>query len=345
MPGGSSQLLIDVVQKLSFARDLPAVQEIVRRAARRLTGADGAAFILRDGDNCYCADEDAVAPLWKGQKLAIDGSVAGWVMLQRQAAIIADISADPRVPMPVYRDTFVKSLAMVPMRSQDPVGVVGVFWAQVHAATAEEVQLLQALADTAAVALENVRIYDELEQRVRQRTQELEAAYEALRNLSLVDELTGLHNRRGFYVLAEQSRRMARGNGTSQFIAYIDADGLKSVNDARGHHAGDSMIKDLAGVLRQVFRDADVVARIGGDEFCVLGSMQWEASVIVARLFAAIGQFNRKASGGAQLSASCGVCAWPAGSDTALDDVIQQADDAMYNVKQANRFPVRAWIP
>src|SRR5262245_51653565 len=168
--------LIDVVQRLSLARDVPTIQDIVRRAARQLTGADGATFVLRDGDRCYYADEDAIAPLWKGQRFPLSACISGWAMLNRRPAVIPDIYADDRIPHDAYRPTFVKSLVMVPIRTLDPVGAIGNYWARPHRPTPEEVALLQALADTTAVALENVRVLAELEDRVRARTAELEAA-------------------------------------------------------------------------------------------------------------------------------------------------------------------------
>ncbi len=171
--------LVDVVQELSFAKDLMAVQEIVRRAARSLTGADGATFVLRDREECYYADEDAIAPLWKGMRFPMQACISGWSMLHRQAAVIPDIYADARIPAEAYRPTFVKSLVMVPIRSLDPVGAIGNYWATNHEATAGEVQMLQALADATAVAMENVRVRSELEQRVHERTKELEAARQA----------------------------------------------------------------------------------------------------------------------------------------------------------------------
>src|SRR5580658_1372400 len=70
--------LVGVVQALSMARDLDAVTEIVRRAARELTGADGATFVLREGDLCFYADEDAIAPLWKGKRFPIGTCISGW---------------------------------------------------------------------------------------------------------------------------------------------------------------------------------------------------------------------------------------------------------------------------
>src|SRR5262245_19561434 len=154
LPQGVSEL-IDAVQRLSLARDLATVQEIVRRSARRLTGADGATFVLRDADRCHYVDEDAISPLWKGQKFPLEACISGWSMLNRKSAVIEDIYADDRIPHDAYRPTFVKSLVMVPIRTLDPIGAIGTYWATTRQPTEEEVQLLQALADTTAVALEN----------------------------------------------------------------------------------------------------------------------------------------------------------------------------------------------
>ncbi|HEU5397787.1 MAG TPA: response regulator, partial [Gammaproteobacteria bacterium] len=90
--------LVTVVQELSLARDLPGVQAIVRRAARELTGADGATFVLRDGERCFYADEDAIAPLWKGSRFPMEICVSGWAMNHRESVVIPDIYNDERVP-------------------------------------------------------------------------------------------------------------------------------------------------------------------------------------------------------------------------------------------------------
>src|ERR687888_1355577 len=153
--------LVAVVQELSLARDLATLMAIVRHAARELTGADGATFILRDGDQCYYADEDAIAPLWKGLRFPMSTCISGWAMLHRQHTVIEDIYADPRIPVAAYRPTFVKSLAMVPIRTLDPVGAIGNYWGTKHRPTGQELELLQALADSTAVALENLRVYNE----------------------------------------------------------------------------------------------------------------------------------------------------------------------------------------
>jgi len=150
--------LIEVVQELSLARSLEQVMEIVRTAARELTGADGATFVLRDGDLCYYADEDAIEPLWKGRRFPMSACISGWAMLHRTPAVIRDIYADPRIPVDAYRPTFVKSLVMVPIRTLSPVGAIGNYWAHQHRATDEEMQLLAALADSTSVAMENIEL-------------------------------------------------------------------------------------------------------------------------------------------------------------------------------------------
>jgi signal transduction histidine kinase len=167
-------MLIGIVQDLSLARDLGAITHVMRTAVREATGADGATFILREGDHCYYADENAIGPLWKGRRFPLSVCICGWVMQHAQAVAIEDVYADPRIPPGVYEPTFVRSLAMAPIRTKAPIGAIGIYWGAKHRARPRELAILRVLADSTSVAMENVEVYSELEKRVHDRTLELE---------------------------------------------------------------------------------------------------------------------------------------------------------------------------
>ncbi len=161
--GRASLELVSTIQKLSLCRTLEDVIEVTRQSARKLTGADGAAFVLRDHDLCYYVEEDAIAPLWKGKRFPMQSCISGWSMLNRQSAVIEDIYKDARIPADAYRPTFVKSLVMVPIRTVKPIGAIGNYWSKPYKATKEEVQLLELLANSVSIAIENLDLISNLE--------------------------------------------------------------------------------------------------------------------------------------------------------------------------------------
>lgn len=169
-----TELLVETVQKLSLARNVESITQIVRTVAREITGADGATFVLRDGNLCYYADEDAITPLWKGSRFPMEKCISGWVMMNKKHVVIDDIYKDERIPIDAYRPTFVKSLAMVPIRKLNPVGAIGNYWADYRHPSDEEVALLQSLADITAVSIENVEVRKSLEDKLHERTQMIE---------------------------------------------------------------------------------------------------------------------------------------------------------------------------
>jgi two-component system CheB/CheR fusion protein len=154
--------LLTAVSDLSSARELSSVTAVVRVAARRLTGADGVSFVLKEHDQCFYADEDAISPLWKGRRFPLRSCISGWVMRNRTPVAIRDIYQDPRIPHDAYRPTFVKSLLMVPVRADDPVAAIGAYWADEHDGTEAERSTLEALARAASLALVNVQLWSDL---------------------------------------------------------------------------------------------------------------------------------------------------------------------------------------
>lgn len=156
--------LTEINRALVGALDFDQMTEVVCRAARELTRADGASFVLREGERVRYAAEDAIASLWKGQDFPIESGISGWSMLHGEAVVIEDIFADERIPHAAYKPTFVRSLAMIPVGPGTPVASIGVYWAQKYSASLYEIELLQSLASAADLALAGVRAYEEARQ-------------------------------------------------------------------------------------------------------------------------------------------------------------------------------------
>ena len=161
--------LVELIEDLSAARSVGQIAAVVRSAARRITGADGVAFILRDGDSCFYLDEDAIGPLWKGRRFPMSACISGWVMLNRKVAVVPDIYLDDRIPHDAYRPTFVKSLVMTPVRPKDPIAAIGAYWAQARRPSADEVAKLEIMARATATALDSAQVYASLSEALERR--------------------------------------------------------------------------------------------------------------------------------------------------------------------------------
>ncbi len=162
--------LVETIEDLSSARTVDQIAAIVRSSARRITGADGVAFVLRDEGKCFYLDEDAIGPLWKGRRFPLTACISGWSMLNRQTVIVPDIYLDDRIPHDAYRPTFVKSLVMTPVRPEDPIAAIGAYWADLHTPSPDVVARLQVMARATAAALESGRLYASLNESLERRT-------------------------------------------------------------------------------------------------------------------------------------------------------------------------------
>lgn len=156
---------------------------------------------------------------------------------------------------------------------------------------------------------------------------------------SFIDELTGLYNRRGFLAVAQHRFDSARRQNRNLVVIFADMDGLKEINDTLGHAAGDSSIKDLAEILKTSLRSEDVVARMGGDEFVVLTTIEEneDSESLIARLKNDIAQFNQKNQRQYSLQASFGFSVIKPDNAVDLADVIRRADMEMYQEKRRRR--------
>jgi GAF domain-containing protein len=152
MPDDSSPS--EVTRAIEHAPDVARMIEVIRECGRDVVGAQGVTFVLREGDECRYVDEDAIAPLWKGQRFPMAQCISGWVMEHRQTAVIPDIYADARIPVDAYRPTFVRSLVMTPIGTGESVAALGAYWDHTHSPTEDQISRLQALADAAALVLE-----------------------------------------------------------------------------------------------------------------------------------------------------------------------------------------------
>jgi diguanylate cyclase (GGDEF)-like protein/PAS domain S-box-containing protein len=159
---------------------------------------------------------------------------------------------------------------------------------------------------------------------------------QASRALSLADELTGLNNRRGFFTLTEHFLKLARRQKQGIFMLYADIDNLKVINDTFGHKEGDLALIETADILKKNYRESDIIARIGGDEFVVIpvGTSRDKTDTITSRFEKSIETYNSKSNRGYNLSLSYGLAYYDPEKPCSLDELLAQADKAMYEHKK-----------
>jgi len=164
---------------------------------------------------------------------------------------------------------------------------------------------------------------------------------EELRALSLQDVLTKVGNRRGFFHLADQQLKVAQRTGNSLLLFFADVDNMKWINDTLGHKEGDLALIETANVLRETFRDSDIIGRVGGDEFAVLAieADGAEAPEVLARLQARLAARNAQSDRHFRLSVSVGIAAYDPAEPLPLGELMARADALMYEDKRAKRNP------
>jgi diguanylate cyclase (GGDEF)-like protein len=166
-----------------------------------------------------------------------------------------------------------------------------------------------------------------------------------LRSFALTDDLTGLYNRRGFLILGMQNLKQAKRNNQSMLLFFIDVDQFRRVNEALGHMEGDAFLICCAEVLRKTFRDSDVIARIGGDEFVILAQESGDASreTILRRLESALLTLNARVDSPHKLSLSVGAARFDSQDAATLGELLTLADRAMFEHKRGKSSVAPEW--
>jgi diguanylate cyclase (GGDEF)-like protein len=161
----------------------------------------------------------------------------------------------------------------------------------------------------------------------------------ALQHLSLMDDLTGLYNRRGFIALAEQQMKLAQRAGRAMTLAFADLDSLKGINDKFGHAAGDEAILRAAEALRKTFRNSDIIGRMGGDEFTVLlvDASDDSRPAIDARLRRILNEINERVKLPFEVSVSLGTARFEPDLKMSVEELLEKADKSLYMRKRARK--------
>jgi L-methionine (R)-S-oxide reductase len=154
---GPCTTVADVAKRLATTESVEDIVAVLRAHTRTIIGSDGVAVILREGERCHYVAEDAVEPLWLGQRYPLTACVSGWAMLNDRSLFITDIESDPRIPQEAYGRTSMRSLAMAPIGQPSPVAALGAYWCAFIEPDEGTMRHLDAIARLATEAFARVR--------------------------------------------------------------------------------------------------------------------------------------------------------------------------------------------
>jgi diguanylate cyclase (GGDEF)-like protein/PAS domain S-box-containing protein len=175
--------------------------------------------------------------------------------------------------------------------------------------------------------------------RLRKSNRERLKVIQKLENSTTQDDLTGLVNRRGFYLMAEQHLALAVRRKSEMYLLFLDMDDLKRINDTFGHHIGDAALVQMADIIRRTFRKSDIKARMGGDEFAVfpIDCSMAGVEVALARFNKNIEDFNASDAQPFKIEISSGVARFDPEVPSTVEELIVRADKLMYEQKREKR--------
>jgi len=309
--------LLEAVETVNRSLGTHSVSATVAVEAAHLMGTGKAALLALRDDSLVVEEAHNMSPEFRRLfTLPLDGSVSGRAIRDGAPAAIDDVESEPLVDAAVVAAGGYRAFLTAPLQSyKDTYGALCVFFERPQRFTDDDKTIFATFASQAAVALENQRLMREKDV------------------LARTDGLTGVFNRNYLELTLDQVMRTIRRNGGLVSLVFIDVDDLKTVNDQRGHQAGDRVLRDLSQLLADNCRETDTVARYGGDEFVVLmpGTDALGARQVLAKIDRAIEQRNAAVPGETPLGASMGLqtSGW-----CDPGELLLAADRSMYEMKR-----------
>jgi diguanylate cyclase (GGDEF)-like protein len=327
-PSRELSVFHDVAKALASSLDLDSIlQTILEKMAESFRPDTWSLLIVDEQkDEMYFAIAvgDAAETLGK-IRLKVGEGIAGWVARQGEEAIVPDVAKDARFARQIdeVTNSQTRSVVAMPLRSKHRVlGVIQLINIDLARFGKEEHFLLQSLCDFAAIAIENAR------------------AVERIQELTITDDCTGLYNARHLAKTLDTEVYRSSRFGYEFSVLFLDLDHFKNVNDTHGHLVGSRLLHEIGDLVKAQLRLIDSAFRYGGDEFVVLLPQTGKdpALVVARRLQDALraGRFCREEGLDLNVRASIGLATFPHDARTA-QDVIRQADEMMYMVKNTTR--------
>jgi diguanylate cyclase (GGDEF)-like protein len=314
----NSLRLLEAAETINSNLESSSLAEIILTEATRLAGVTRSALLLLKGDVLVAGETYGIGDAGRARfVMPLDDPVFGRAVLTGDTVVVGEAGIARSSLGPGLEGC--RSLMVVPLQSHRAAyGALALFSGEPGRFDPDERALIRTFAMQAAIALDNRRLMEEKDR------------------MAMRDGLTGAYNRSYLEVAIERIAKEVRRNGGEVSVLFCDVDGMKDVNDTRGHQAGDELLRGLADLLQRCSRESDVVARYGGDEFVVLmpGTGAAGARQVAAKVEAALARRNETLADRLSLSASVGVhTAGAAG----IDQLLREADRRMYSVKRGRR--------
>ncbi len=318
----------DVAKTLTSSLDLDSILQTIMEKMAEYFRPDTWSLLMVDEQHDELYFAIAVgdkAEVLKNARLKVGEGIAGWVAKHGEQAIVPDVENDPRFTKRIDEATRweTRSILCFPLRSKLRVlGVIQLVNVDLSQFNEQEVFFLQALCDYAAIAIENARWVEKIQE------------------LTITDDCTGLYNARHLYKTLEAEVYRSSRFGYEFSVLFIDLDRFKAVNDTHGHLIGSKLLAEIGYLVKAQLRLIDFAFRYGGDEFVVLLPQTGKDSALVVakRLRDALraSSFCRDESLNLNVRASIGLATFPHDARDA-HDIIRQADEMMYLVKNTTR--------